>query len=89
MSYASDALIDAQKREIEKLEAENTELRYKVHVLEGGNNGLQILNDSLKVNNDNLRELCSDMLAQLINAYDPKELTEFFDRLHEFGIEVK
>lgn len=71
-----------------KLKAENDELRYKVHVLEGGNKSLKILYDSVKANNAELRELCADMLAQLLNAYDPKELTEFFDRLHGVGIEV-
>lgn len=43
----------------------------------------------LESENAKLRELCDDMLAQLLNAYDPKELTEFFDRLHGVGIEVE
>ena len=33
MSYASDALIDAQEREIKKLKAENAKLRELVEVL--------------------------------------------------------
>ena len=48
--------------EIQELKAENTKLRYKVHVLEGGNKWLQILNDSLKANNARLRELVRDMM---------------------------
>ena len=47
-------------RESDADDDENAELRYKVHILEGGNRWLQILNDSLKVNNDNLRELVHD-----------------------------
>ena len=43
----------------------------------------------LESENAKLRELCDDMLAQLLNAYDPKELTELFDRLHGVGIEVE
>ena len=35
-----------------------------------------------------LRELVMDMYSQLLNAYDPKELDEFADRMRELGVEV-
>ncbi len=38
--------------------------------------------------NANLRELVADLYAQLLNAYDPKELDEFYDRMRELGVEV-
>lgn len=67
----------AHEREVDALKTENTELRYKVHVLEGGNKGLQILNGSLKVNNDNLREL----------VYDFALFAE--DAVNKYGIELE
>ena len=78
----------------ERLKAENTELRYKVHILEGGNKGLQILNDSLKANNDKLRELCMDMFTTIswcnLDCYpSDNKKREYVDRLRELGIEVE
>ena len=33
-------------------------------------------------------DLIRDLYMQLLNAYDPKELEEFAERLEDFGIEV-
>lgn len=74
----------------ERLKAENTELRYKVHVLEGGNKELKILYDSVKANNDKLRELLHDAAIELyVNGNITDGATELlFDQMRELGIEV-
>ena len=43
---------------------------------------------SAKLKNDELLELVRNLYEQLLNAYDPKELDEFIDRMRELGIEV-
>ena len=45
------------------------------------------LQEALK-ENAKLRELVRDLYEQLLNAYDPKELDEFNDRMRELGVEV-
>ena len=82
----------------EKLKAENTELRYKVHILEGGNKGLKVLYDSVKANNDKLRELVKDYdrLFSSMHALCDCDFVPLNDavllalrsRMYELGIEV-
>ena len=71
----------------ERLKAENAELRYKVHVLEGGNKELKILYDSVRANNAKLRELIRTVwLAGDFRAFLGVE--EIKERMRELGIEV-
>lgn len=37
---------------------------------------------------DELRELCKDLYALLLNAYDPKEIDDYYDRMQRLVIEV-
>lgn len=70
----------------EQLKTENTELRYKVHILEGGNRELKVLYDSVKENNDKLRELVRDIYAQYDGIMDWVEIER---RMSNLGIEVE
>lgn len=57
MSYASDALIDAQKREIERLKTENDRLRSSLKLDESTIGILNACMDDLNAENFKLREL--------------------------------
>jgi cell division protein FtsB len=76
MSYASDALIDAQGREIEKLEAENERLDAENASLRGAVQGLGELRDKYKAENAKLRD----------ERVRYEDLARILDR--EWGIEV-
>lgn len=43
----------------------------------------------LKDDNAKLRDLVKDLYSLLLNAYDPKEIDDYYDRMQEMGIEVK
>lgn len=80
--------------DVAEVEAENVRLRYKVHVLEGGNRGLQILNNSFKANNAELRDFVYDMWNDM-NVYytqhespDSSDMDFYRDRMRELGVEV-
>jgi cell division protein FtsB len=74
MSYASDALIDAQKRDIERLEAENTALESENASLKGAVKGLGDLCDKYKAENAELvkrnEELQADVIRMFLNEVD-------------------
>lgn len=44
--------------------------------------------ERIKAENDKLRVLASDLWLDMHNAYVPKELEEYADRMRELGIEA-
>ena len=67
MSYTSDALIDAQEREIEKLKAENAKLRMYLgdgcaDCAIGMGEYADSLCDPIKAENERLREACKRLI---------------------------
>lgn len=43
---------------------------------------------ALAARNEGLSDLVRDLYLQLLNAYDPKEVTEFAERMRELVVEV-
>jgi hypothetical protein len=94
MEQAADTIWELREM-AQKANDENAKLRYKVHVLEGGNKWLQILNNSLKANNARLRDFVYDMWSDM-NVYytqhespNSSDMDFYRDRMRELGIEVE
>lgn len=86
-------LNDRGVMERDKRETENAELRYKAHILEGGNRELKVLYDSVKANNDRLRELITGvheaLCADRVGIFHRLILAGMEDDMRELGIEVE
>lgn len=86
-------LNDTGTRKRDESETENAELRYKVHVLEGGNKELKILYDSVKANNAKLRELLVKAVKVADNYYRGfgfmNDIDAIKSEMRGLGIEVE
>ena len=79
---------------IERLEAENAELRAGWAACDAALEGMHLLHNQAEAENAELRELCEDMLdcIEIRNAFERPPTTEmceeFADRMRELGAEV-